>query len=90
MKSILIGQKFSDFVDLKIEGCTRECSFDRKCLTHVDDEEIWLIRKYFWGKPEDDPYMPKKRLENIQSIFKTCEAIKANILSIRAYLCNNL
>ena len=69
-----------DYVELKLGGCTKECSFDRQCLRHVDDVEMYNIRRNFWGRQEDDPYLPKRRLQSIQTIFSTCEGIKVNTI----------
>ncbi len=57
-------------------GCNDECSFGKDCLRRADWYEAYNLRLSFWGKPEEAPYMPKKRLEQIASIYKLCEAAK--------------
>ena len=65
-----------EYVELTKSGCSKECSFDRKCLSHIENEEMYDIRLSFWGAKEDDPYLPKRRLKNIQTIFSTYGAVK--------------
>ena len=62
------------------EGCNQECTFGKDCLRRADWYEAYNLRLTFWGKPSEDPYMPRKRLEKIVDIFKICEAAKVNII----------
>lgn len=60
-------------------GCNDECIFGKECLKRADWYEAYNLRKFFWGKPEDPPYMPKKRLEQIVDIYKLCDAKKVSM-----------
>lgn len=63
------------------EGCNDECSYDRKCLNRADWYAAYDLRRTFWGKPEDNPFMPKKRMQQIVNIYKYCEVVKVNFIS---------
>ena len=65
-----------DLGKLADDGCNDECSYDRKCISHADWYAAYDLRKRFWGKPEEDPYMPQKRLHQIVDIYKYCDAVK--------------
>ena len=58
------------------EGCNEECSYDRKCIRRSDWYAAYDLRKTFRGKPDDEPFMPKKRLHQIVDIYKYCDAVK--------------
>jgi hypothetical protein len=63
-------------------GCNAECSFDKKCLSYVDIEEMYKLKEHFWGKPHEKAYLPKKRREKIQNIFNLCHANQVLRVSI--------
>jgi len=84
-----------DLGKLADDGCNDECSYDRKCIGRADWYAAYDLRKRFWGKPEEDPYMPQKRLHQIVDIYKYCDAVKVYfsfnlLLLFNLLLCNNV
>jgi hypothetical protein len=73
---LLVDLTLMDLGKIADEGCNEECSYDRKCVRRADWYAAYDLRKKFWGKPEEDPYMPKKRLHQIIDIYKYCDAVK--------------
>ena len=69
-------------------GCNDECSYDKRCLTRACWQEAFKLRRDFWGKPDEDPLMPKQRLEQIVNIYQICHAVKVIfIYYIMGYWC---
>ena len=69
---------FMDLGKLAKDGCNEECIFGKDCIKRADWYEAYNLRVSFWGNPNEDPYMPRKRLEKITDIYKLCEAAKVN------------
>ena len=65
--------------DMAKLGCNDECSYDKHCLTRACWQEAYNLRQTFWGKPNDDPYMPKQRLQQIVNIYRICNAVKVTL-----------
>jgi hypothetical protein len=62
-------------------GCYDECSYDRNCIERADWYAAYNLRKDFWGESNEDPFMPKKRLQKIVHIFRICETVKVRLLN---------
>jgi hypothetical protein len=43
------------------------------------------LKEAFWGLPGERAHLPKKRRENIQDIFRTCQANKVLYLYVHYY-----
>jgi hypothetical protein len=56
------------------EGCNDECSYDRKCLNRADWYAAYDLRRTFWGKPEDNPFMPKKECSKSLTFISTAKS----------------
>ena len=77
-----IDLSFMELGKIAEEGCNEECSYNRKCVQQADWFAAYSLRKTFWGESFEEPYMPKKRLEQIVNIFKLCEYARAYIYII--------
>ena len=72
----VLGTTITEFVEMVNMGCNAECSFDKRCLSYVDIQEMYKLKETFWGKKTDRPQLPKDRRGSIQNIFRTCHANK--------------
>ena len=84
----IVDASVSEFAETARLGCNAECSFDKKCLSYVDIEEMYKLKDCFWGKPNEKPFLPKRRKEKIQDIFTLCRANK--VCSIFFYVIDKL